>query len=139
MTEWTLVNVPKQAHAPKNKKMVIDSKIIQQQLPAFIHQYKPIAVFLYGSMARGQKNPHDIDLLFIWKKRVPDDIFQIKQEVTRIFQMTVDVVNMIYQGHLITDVHNQNFLDNVFQDAIPIYGETDKFIIHMSQLIGKTK
>jgi predicted nucleotidyltransferase len=144
MSDWVDVKSnsrTKPKTKPKQKYSQVDLHMLQHYVPQLIEKYGtgPFAVFLYGSMARGQQHSQsDIDLMIIWRRQVPSNTVELKKLLSQFFQRKVDLVNMVYRGTVVTDVANQNFLDNVYQDAIPLYGETDVTNLRLSQLIGKT-
>ncbi len=98
--------------------------------------------FLYGSTARQQNTEKsDIDILVIWKKRVPFFAKSLKEKLEKIFLKKVDFVCMIYVKKCMYDfdkndfTQNECFLENVHRDAISIIG--DKKDICYSRHVGK--
>lgn len=101
-------------------------------------KYNAYSAFLYGSYARKQPNFNDIDILIIWKRNIPYNINDIKEEIRLNLNYPIDICNMIYIGKLINyDDKCKYFIeDNVYQDAISIFSH-NKDIILESHYIGK--
>ena len=99
-------------------------------------------IFLYGSTARQQNTAQsDVDILVIWKKRIPYNVMALKKNLEDLFLRKVDFVCMIYMKKFIYDfdkinlTQNECFLENVHRDAVPIIG--DKEDICFSRHAGK--
>jgi predicted nucleotidyltransferase len=111
-----------------------------QMIKDVLTKYDPFGVFLYGSYAYGKATiSSDVDLLIIWKKRIPANAIKIKEELIAVLQKHVDFVNMIYAGKMVeeTNESNINFLNNVYEDCVPIVEQ--RCSILTSTLIGKLK
>lgn len=77
-----------------NKLFEKKLRIIIQKL---IVSYKPEKIILFGSHARGKKNPNDADLLII-KDDVPDKGVDRIREVSSIFKHTIGVDTLVYKS-----------------------------------------
>jgi predicted nucleotidyltransferase len=142
MSDWVIPTKRKRTNRKTSReKLEVNLSTIKQYFPDIIEKYKPRAVFLYGSMARGKQRPDsDIDLMFIWNREIPPNSVEILKEISSFFSKKVDMVNMIYVGKPVDIVNdNEYFLSNVYQDAIMLFGRGDQFDIKLSALIGKVK
>jgi len=138
MSDWTEIPHHQKKRTPRAKPRIVNLDRIRKELPALIAEFNPIAVFLYGSMATGRQHAQsDIDLLFIWRYGIPENIGEIRRKIASHFQREIDLVNMIYQDRIVNDPVNELFLSNVQSEAKPIYGSDSKEIIYMSKLKGK--
>jgi predicted nucleotidyltransferase len=139
-TDWHYVHEKRKRKRKPLKHIPVDYQLIKNVIPDVIEKYRPMAVFLYGSMAIGKQTPQsDIDLLFIWSKHVPTNVADIRDELANVFQRKVDLVNMVHTGRLekdSKDTRDVDFLANVLTDAIPLYG--DRQTLLESVLYGKT-
>jgi len=101
-------------------------------------KYGAYSAFLYGSYARKQQHFNDIDILVIWKKKMPSNIQNIKAEIKTHLNYPIDLCNMSYAGKLIDyDDKCKYFIeDNVYYDAISVFSHK-KYIILESKYIGK--
>jgi predicted nucleotidyltransferase len=109
-----------------------------------LQPYNIHGIFLYGSTAKGtNKTSSDVDILVIWKKKVPDNVNDIKLMLETKFGRPVDFVSMIFRNRLITEpldtLHptepNSFFLDNVISEAVTITGNPKD--IYLSEYVGK--
>jgi predicted nucleotidyltransferase len=131
-------------------KLTIEDIRSNNKLNNLLNEFRPLSVVLYGSLAIGKnRTTSDIDLMFIWqKKSIPSlEVLQnIKKSIEEIFNTTVDLVNMVYvnkqitfiddmeQEHLFTDY---NYIINVFNEGVIIYGNEDKNVILFSEKFVK--
>lgn len=102
---------------------------------------KPLSIFLFGSVARkSQHAGSDVDLLVIWRYNMPtmETVSSIKKDLERIFRSKVDLINMVYKRKLqdYTQIGDTDFLDNIFPEVVPVYGNNDKQNIRLSRLIN---
>lgn len=136
MDTWITTN--RKRKRVSRDRIEVTREIVQKHLPSIVGRYKPRSVFLFGSMARKTQNMEsDIDIIFIWNTKLPEEILYIAKEISFFFGKKIDMVNMIYIGRLINDDNNSLFLDNVYDDAFPIYGNIDPFDIKLSYMQGK--
>jgi predicted nucleotidyltransferase len=140
MSEWQTV-VKKQRVSPKEKKVeiMLDKSQVVSQLE-ILKVYNPVAVFLFGSTAKGTNGVNsDLDIVFIWRKCVPKNAPQIKQQIVKMFGKKVDMINMIYNLNNRCDYpeHTQCFIENMMTEGIKIIGSEDVRIIGTSELVGK--
>ena len=142
MSEWTIVK--KEKKPKKEKEVEIKDRIIYKRdeliniIKTVLEPYNPYGLFLYGSYAYNRASASsDVDLLVIWEKRIPDSCSNIKSALVEKLGKHVDFVNMIYAGKIVNEKNqsNSNFLENVYEDCIPIIN--DKCCILISHLIGK--
>ena len=108
----------------------------------------PIAFFLFGSFAKNQYHKDsDIDFLIIFKKNIYNNknfselIINLKKNISKIFNKKIDIVVMIHVHFLQYNENNYdidtNFIYNVYNEAINIYGKNDKDLIIESIKFGK--
>ena len=118
----------------QKKGSLLSRQFVVDKLSSVFSQY--IAdiqgVFLYGSTARQQnKEQSDVDILVIWKKRIPQSAVALKEKLEKIFSRKVDLVCMIYMKKLMYDfdkidlTQNECFLENVHRDAVSIIGDKE--------------
>lgn len=128
---------------PSRVYMQYDREIVNKLIVQTLGRYKPIGIFLYGSYARNQQNPHDIDILVIWRRNskmeIPENIVEIRDELAAVLKFPVDLVSMMYTGNFQNfDSRCQCFIeDNVMADAIPLLPKTYKDMIQQSVFFGK--
>lgn len=120
-----------------NNILLIDDIKNNTLFTELLKKYNPYMVLLYGSTARKQNKEHsDIDLMFIWKNnQIKYNFEDIKNQIKNIFSKNVDMINLIYISNKYKKYINHNdsfdcFLNNIYIDAISIYGIIDKDIIY---------
>ena len=128
-----------------NKKLTAEDIKNNIKLNNLLNEYSPLSVILYGSLAIGKnRTTSDIDLMIVWqKKSIPslEVLENIKKSIEEIFITTVDLVNMVYMNKhktFIDDIEqylnkDYNYIINVFNEGIIIYGNEDKNIILFSE------
>jgi predicted nucleotidyltransferase len=105
--------------------------------------YHPAGIFVFGSYARNQPNPNDIDILILWnrnaKMKIPENIGEIKNTLEIELGFSVDLISMIYTKEFVNfEPICQCFIEeNVMNDAIPLLPNTHKDMILQSLFIGK--
>lgn len=127
----------------KNNVKVSKEDVLNKMISIF-EKYKNSmkGCFLYGSTSRNtHTKTSDIDILIIWNKFVSINIAtQFKNELEKTFLKNIDLVCMIHRNKIIynfNDISTQNevFIENVYRDAIPIFG--NKRDILFSENVGK--
>lgn len=120
-----------------------------QELKLVLEEYNPISVILFGSYSRGNYTINsDIDLMFIWKSNTfnkveKPNLENIKKKIQEIFMKKVDIISMIYTPQRYHYFENDDdwdsiFVNNVYNDGIIIYGDSDKEKILKSIKYDKT-
>lgn len=140
--KWHIVKHKKrECHSKQEYKSILNVDDIKKGL-MMLQKYSPKCVFLYGSTARGtNKLNSDIDILIIWKNRVPHNISEIKDEIRSYFHKSVDMVSLIYRGKIMfyddDQGRTESFLNNIITECILVLGNGDKTDIKLSEYIGK--
>ena len=120
-----------------------DKNTIKDKIKKILINNGAKAAFLFGSYARNEKYPNDIDILVIWYKTIgiPENINEIYTNISNEINYRIDLINMIYNGKKIFfDSRCKYFiLDNIYPEAITIFNNSNnnKYIIKMSNYIGK--
>jgi predicted nucleotidyltransferase len=143
-SEWTVI--VKQKKPPKDKTSSIKyiptkTEIIKKL--SYFKRYNPFGLFICGSVARGTNNEYsDLDILVIWKGKIPSNIIELRNEIEYIVEMNVDLVSLIYKGKLMLDTNIENitdknmiYLNNVIIEAIAVIGSI--YDIYLSEYILK--
>lgn len=146
--DWTIVQ-KKQKLIPHNKphlKPRTQKNITFDEIKCIIERilkaYHAKAAFVFGSVARKSVNPHDIDILVIWKKNksctAPINVHDVHLELEKNLNYPVDLVSMIYDGReQLFDSRCECFIrDNIIPEAIPIFGD-GIYLIERSMYCGK--
>jgi predicted nucleotidyltransferase len=129
-------------------KEQIKSNIELQQL---LDKIKPLSFYLYGSFAKNKQNCNsDIDFMIILKnnfqkfnniKNIDKIFICIKNNLLNIFKRNIDLVVMIHKNKLQYYENdfdpNTNFIYNVYNEGINIYGKNDNDLIIESIKYGK--
>lgn len=138
MDEWTIVknkNKRNKGTKPKTVKTKLSREAVINKLRT-LTEYDPIGIFLFGSVARNtHTHASDVDVLMIWKKNIPNDIEEIKDDLMKTFGTNVDLICMIMESKMQNFVSSQNFIDNVRCEGIAIMGDLNDVCI--SRLVGK--
>ena len=127
-----------------NKEQIKNNIDLQQLLD----KIKPLSFYLYGSFAKNKQNCNsDIDFMIIFKNNLQkfkniDKIFSnIKKYILNIFKRNIDLVVMVHKKKLQyfeNDLDpNTNFIYNVYNEGINIYGKNDNDLIIESIKYGK--
>jgi predicted nucleotidyltransferase len=141
MDNWIIVSKKKKIYKKIIQREKLDKNyVIEQLLELFsfsnIVYDKPVAVFLFGSTAKGTNSKDsDVDILVIWNKKVPENILDIKNNLIMKFNRKVDLVCMILGNVLYDHNSSKNFIDNVVSDSISIFGDIND--VYISRLVGK--
>ena len=149
MSDWVVIcSKRKNKKEANNKKEIYDNKKILtiseiNNKILFLTNYNPTAILLYGSTAKKRNNENsDVDIMVIWKKYIPSNIKEIKNELEQKLNKKVDLVVMLYRGKLILEDINEYttdnitlFLNNVITEAVPIIGSVHD--VKLSEYIGK--
>jgi predicted nucleotidyltransferase len=141
MDGFTLVERKKRHGSCRQIKTLLDKNNVITDVKLIMEKYKPFAVYIYGSVARGEHHINsDVDLMVLWKAAyMPcvDKLHDIKKELTEALNVKVDFVIMeytrIYQE---PDINDELFIKNVLTDAVVIIG---KNIDHINNSIKLRK
>lgn len=71
-------------------------KELKKVVTQLVNLYKPKKIILFGSLARGDANPHDADLLII-KDGIPHLGTERIRQVNSLFRHTISVDAIVYK------------------------------------------
>lgn len=143
--DWTITQkksklIPNNNPQASRKNITFDE--IKNTIEWILKKHHAKAAFVFGSVARKSSNPHDIDILVIWKKNksgtVPTNVHGMHIELEKNLNYPVDLVSMIYDGkEQLFDSRCECFIyDNIIPEAIPIFGD-GIYLIERSVYCGK--
>jgi predicted nucleotidyltransferase len=124
--------------APNVERSILDRNWIVETLAVTLEPYSPYAIFLYGSYSQGRATAaSDVDVMVLWKKRVPElaKLHVIRAKLEEALGKSVDLVAMLYTDRMIDLDEFDNFIDNVYTDAVSVKG--DREAIMLSQKMYK--
>jgi predicted nucleotidyltransferase len=124
--------------APNVERSILDRNWIVETLAVTLEPYSPYAIFLYGSYSQGRATvASDVDVMVLWKKRVPElaKLHVIRAKLEEALGKSVDLVAMSYTDRMIDLDEFDNFIDNVYTDAVSVKG--DREAIMLSQKMYK--
>lgn len=102
----------------------------------------PLSGILFGSVARNEHKPtSDIDVVFVWKRKLPENTESLRDKIKSLSGKQVDLINMVSAGKLIRknqiSERDETFLYTIFGDAEEIIGNEGKDIVFRSFMVGK--
>lgn len=108
---------------PKKNRVLYSRKYIIENIRNIMLEYKPYAVYLYGSVSRNEHTINsDIDIMVIWKK-IPNNekLDAIHYRLYTFFDKKIDFVNYRCKNdRVIIEPSTSDFIQNLLQDMICI-------------------
>lgn len=104
-----------------SKKKIFEKKL-SNIVKKLIKEYKPEKIILFGSLARGEEDPHDADLLII-KDDVPHYGVDRIRQVSSLFRHTIGVDTLVYKPQEFNELAKVDpFIKSVLKEGKVLYG-----------------
>ena len=76
-------------------------------------------VFLFGSYARGEKNPQDLDFVVIWDNQL--DYLSRTEMLYKTVCPKVAADMLVYSPNEFQEIKKRSFMKNILNDAVMLY------------------
>ena len=80
-------------------------------------------VFLFGSYARGDKNPQDLDFIVIWDTH--SDYLSRTEALYKHVSPKVAVDMLVYSPGEFQEIKERSFMKNILNDAVTLYAKKE--------------